>query len=87
MTRLALEHGCDIEETISYNKNCVNALSNVNSWGWSKAHPMLPIETLEFLLNIGYDLEQQNIDGLTSLLSAAARHLPHIIKCLRLFIE
>ena len=48
---------------------------------------MLPIETLGYLLNIGYSLEQQSSEGLTSLLFAATQHSPHLIKCLRLFIE
>lgn len=87
MTRLALKHGCDIEDTVSFNRSFANALSCVNAYSWSLVHPMLPIETLGFLLDIGYDLKQQSEDGLTPLLFAAAQHVPHIIKCLRLFIE
>ena len=85
MTRLALKHGCDIEETVYFNEYYV--LSAVNAWSWSEAPPMLPIETLRFLLDIGYNIEQQSTNGLTSLHFAATQHVPHIIKCLRLFIE
>lgn len=82
-TRLALNHGCDIEDTVSTNSSSANALFNVACWDWS--HPTIPIETLEFLLNIGYNIEQQSADGLTPLLSAATQHQPHVVKCLRLF--
>lgn len=87
MTGLALRHGCDIEETISYNGSYANALCDVNHHTWSTMHSMSPIETLGFLLDIGYDLDQQSRDGLTPLLFAAAQHGPHIIKSLRLFNE
>lgn len=87
MTRLALEHGCDVYETISFNDSFANALYHVNFSPWSQVHPTLPIEILEFLLSAGYDLEQQSRSGHTSLLFAAAQHAPHIVKCLRLFIE
>lgn len=86
-TRLALKHGCDIEEAAAYNDLYPNILFSVNYYHWTGVHPMLPIETLVFLLNIGYNLEQQNRVGLTALLFAATGHVPHIIKCLRLFIE
>ena len=88
LTRLALKHGCDIEEAVPYNSFFCNALSDVNSiCSWSDGYPILPIETLEFLINIGYDLGQSGSDGLTALLHAASQHMPHIIKCLRLFIK
>lgn len=86
MTRLALNHGCDIEDTVSFNSSYANALFNVTFWGWPQALPTLPIETLELLLNIGYDLEQQSANGLTPLLFAATQQFSHIVKCLRLFI-
>lgn len=86
MTRLALNHGCDIEDKVSFNRSYANALFHVTFWDWSQAHPTLPIETLQFLLNIGYDIEQQSANGLTPLLFAATQQLPHIVKCLRLFI-
>lgn len=87
LTRLALEHGCDIEETAAFNGLYPNLLFDVNYYRWTDDHPMVPIETLVFLLNIGYDLEQQSSVGLTALLFAATRHEHHTIKCLRLFIE
>lgn len=87
LTRLALKHGCDIEEAVPYNDFYFNALSDVNSRSWSQVYPSSPIEILDFLLNIGYDLEQRSSDGLTALLHASCQHMPHIIKCLRLFIK
>lgn len=87
MTRLALKHGCDIEGAVPYSHLWASPLFLPNSFGRFDSHPTLPAETLEFLLNTGYDMEQQGRYGDTPLLFAAAQQLPHIIKSLRVFIE
>ena len=80
VARIQLQHRGDFSPY-------ANALSHINALSWSQAHLTQPIETLEFLLNIGYNLGQQSSNGLTPLLFAAAQHMPQLIKCLRLCID
>lgn len=87
MTRLALKHGFDFEEAVPYSHVLASPLFLTNRCCWFDSNSTLPTEILEFLLNTGYDMEQRGRDGLTPLLFAAAQHVPHIIKSLRLFIE
>lgn len=87
MTRAALKHGCDIEDTIPYNSFCTNPLFEVNIGCWKYAYQMAPIQALRQLVNAGYELESCNAEGATPLLFAATRHAPHIIERLKLFVK
>jgi len=87
MTDMVLTHGCDIQDTIGYSAKA-NALFEMSYyWPMDRADPLLPAKALDYLIGIGYELEQKNQEGQTPFLWTTSAYQPQVIKCLRVFIE
>ena len=86
MTHAALSRGCDIEDAVSYNAHRANALFEVNES--FSTNSVATMRALEYLIEIGYDLEKQDdVEGLTPLLHAVVAYRPQAIKCIKTYIE
>ena len=86
MTHAALSRGCDIEEAVSYNAHRANALFEVNES--FSTNSVMTMRALEYLIEIGYDLEKQDdVEGLTPLLHAVVAYKPQAINCIKTYIE
>ena len=56
-------------------------------WTLGKAHPSVPERALEYLINIGYDMEKQNDNGSTPFLHATTSYQPQVTTCLNTFVR
>ena len=87
MTQVVLAHGCDIEDTIGFSAQANVLFELCYHWPIDQA----PISTLdravEYLINIGYEVEKKNHRGQTPLLWTASSYQPQVIKCLRAFMR
>jgi hypothetical protein len=84
MTNAALEYGCDIYDTVSYNPSIANVLFGIFD---DLCLPPGREEALKYLLQIGYDMEQRAESGETLLLHAVTTMRPANIECLKFLIE
>ena len=87
MSDAALRSGCDIDNSIAYDPQYPNPLFNMvreNSLCISSQEMM---NTLRYLCNIGYDIEERNAEGLTLILYEAKQLFPSVISVLKLLIE
>lgn len=84
MTNAALEYGCDIYDTVSYNPSIANALFKTFD---DICRPPGREEALKYLLQIGYDMEQRAESGETLLLHAVTAMRPANIERLKFLIE
>lgn len=84
MTNAALENGCDIYDTFSYNPSIPNALFEIFN---DYASSLRKEEVLKYLLKIGYDMEQRCDNEETLFLHAVTALKPANIKCLNILIE
>ncbi len=89
MTDAALRHGCDIDNSVPYNPYFPNPLFKIISGYFTDTDAPAPAreKALKYLLKTGYDMEQQNNKGLTSLLCAATVLIPPVIKFLKILVE
>ena len=88
MTDAALQHGCDIEDAPSYMPQMANALFEIVRWcPLNEPHLSVPEQAINYLLNVGYDLERRNFEGLTPLLHAANNYQPQVIQCLNTYVK
>ena len=87
MSAMVLNYGCEIEDSTPWNVSIASPLFSLPCYMLSKAPCSTTGKVLEYLINAGYDLEQQNHKGQTPLLYAARQQKSHILKCLRTFIR
>ncbi|KAL8705947.1 MAG: hypothetical protein Q9201_000941 [Fulgogasparrea decipioides] len=89
ITNTVLSHGCDISEnamfrpfTVRPNPIFVIPESNLVWFGAETAQKLI-----EHLLNLGYDAEERNRDGLTSLLFTASIYSPIVVGSLKALVR
>ena len=87
MTEVILAHGCDIEDTIGFSGQANALFELCYHWPLDQAHTPTADIALDYLSNIGYELEKKNHTGQTPLLWTASSYQPQVIKCLRAFIR
>ena len=88
MIRAAMAKDCDIDASVCYSPSVANALYEIEAW-WSlgQKHQLVPERAIEFLVDIGCDLEARNSTGCTPLLHTATSHKPQVVTCLRTLIR
>lgn len=88
MTDAALQKGCDIEGSICHDPKTANALFEIGDW-WSleATHQAAPEKSIEYLINVGYDVEARNAAGLTPLLYTATTCKAHAVISLATLIR
>ena len=87
MTEVVLAHGCDIEDTIGFSGQANALFELCYHWSLDQAHTPIADIALEYLINIGYEVEKRNHRGQTPLLWTASSYQPQVIKCLRAFMR
>ncbi len=83
----ALRYGCDIDNSIAFNSLKPNPLFNVVDEYGRGIPPQVMMEALQYLCNIGYDIEERNSEGLTLLLFEATQIDRSVISVLKFLIE
>ena len=86
MTEAILLCGCDIQDTVGYSAKANVLFEMCYYWPMEQTQPWMPAKALDFLIGIGYELEQFNQEGQTPLLWTASAYQPQVIKCLKVFI-
>ncbi len=88
MTDAALRYGCDIEDAAGYMPEVANALFEIVRWcPLKEPHLSVPEKANNYLVKIGYDLENRNSRGLMPLLHAASSYQPQVIQCLNTYTK
>ena len=88
MIRAAVAKDCDIDASVCYDPSLANALYEIEAW-WSlgQKQRLVPERAIEFLIDIGCDLEARNSAGCTPLLHTATSYKPQVVTCLRTMIR
>ena len=87
MTQVVLAHGCDIEDTIGFSAQANVLFELCYHWPIDQAPTSTLDRAIEYLINIGYEVEKKNHRGQTPLLWTASSYQPQVIKCLRAFMR
>ena len=88
MTNAAVRSGCDIEDATGYMPEVANALFEIVRWcPLNEPHLTVPEKAITYLVQVGYDLERRNSEGLTPLLHAASSYRPQVVQCLNAYLK
>ncbi len=87
MSDAALRYGCDIDNSIAFNRKWPNPLFTMVDEYFRTIPPQALMDALRYLCNIGYDIEERNSEGATLLLFEATRLCPSVISILKFLIE
>ena len=87
MTQVVLTHGCDIEDTIGFSTQANVLFDLCYHWPIDQAPTPTLDRAVEYLINIGYEVEKKNQRGQTPLLWTASSYQPQVIECLRAFMR
>ena len=88
MTNAAVRSGCDIEDANGYMPEVANALFEIVRWSpLNKPHLAVPGKAITYLVEVGYDLERRNSEGMTPLLHAASSYQPQVVQCLNAYLK
>ena len=87
MTEVVLAYGCDIEDTVGFSAQANTLFELCYHWPIDQAHTSTLDRALEYLINVGYEVEKKNHRGQTPLLWTASSYQPQVIKCLRAFMR
>lgn len=87
MTRTALAYGCDVSERIKQHRVMQDPLFGLgHSSLLDRRYRMLP-DGVQFVLDIGYELEERNSDGHTPLLYTASCFSSTTVRTLQALID
>ena len=88
MTNLALEHGCDIEDSVEHHRKANLLFEWADTCALNDAHPSTSENAIEYLIKVaGYDVEKRNSNSQTPLLYTAAAFQPQVIKCIKALVQ
>ena len=88
MTKMALAQGCDVygNESIRSTRIPVNPLFRMSHGFLNRSGIETAREAIETILNLGYDVEERNYKGLTSLLYTASMCTPIAVRSLKALV-
>lgn len=87
MTRTALAYGCDVSERIKQCRLVPDPLFRLDSSKFYDRRGRVLPAGIHYVLDLGYELEERNIDGFTPLLYAASQFSKTTTRALQALIE
>lgn len=89
MSNIALAHGCDVSgnESVRCSKKAANPLFFMSYGFLNSSDSKTAREAIDALLNMGFDAEERNYEGLTPLLYTASMCTPIVVKSLEALVR